>query len=207
MLSVDVGIASYDPVLSWRWFVSAYVVDLDQARGAIGSGNGELWWQIKQRYAEDLAEDEEVAKVVRFVLADSSDEDVEDCFVEAFELICRALSVQCENEGPFPGNWPEVIDSGFCTLNIDAIRFATFAGGTTLTFPGGVVRDGVYGEWTHRECVTAVEQWKATTAEQRKALDVETLKWIEAGIGLASTAARTPNYGVAGFLQRHSYLA
>lgn len=184
------------------WFLAAYAVDLDQVHGAIGSGNDELRQRVEQKFADELDEDEELADVVRYVFTGTLDEDddVEDGFVDAFKMICETLSALTEADGPFSSDWPEAIDSGLSELNINAIGFTDFEGGKVLTFAGGIEYPRIYGEWTHAQCVAAVEQWEATTAEQRLALDPEVLEWVEVGVRLASTAAKSPGYGVAGLI-------
>ncbi|MFB7719462.1 hypothetical protein [Nocardia sp. NPDC056100] len=184
------------------WFFQAYAVDLDQAHGAIGSGDDELLRRVEQKFEDELDDDEELAEVVRYVVSGTLDDgdDLEDYFVEAFKMICETLSVLEEGNGPFSSDWPGAIDTGLSELNIDSIRFREFEGGKVLTFPDGIEYARIYGEWTHTQCVAAVERWEGTTAEQRLALDPEVLDWVEIGIRLASMAAKTPGYGVAGFI-------
>jgi hypothetical protein len=187
-------------------FVSMYVVDLDQAHRAIGSGDDTLRTLIEKRCAAEFAEDASyfdgddtlsLRDALAAVIAGGPFHDGDDYrYNTAYLSICEGLAVWNIGHGPYRGDWLSQVDAGFRELGIDAIGFTDFEHDTPDPLP--YVEDCGYGEWTHHDCVRAVTQWKATTPDQRARLHPGVLEWLVLGVEAAEVAATSPGLGIAG---------
>lgn len=189
-------------------FISAYLVDLDQVKGAIGSRDDKLRRMIEDRYRVEFARDDEgeaeyiedgaptKAETIRALLDGGPfTENWEHFYARSYEKLCEFHSHWRSGHGPYHGDWLSEVDSRLEQLGVSAIGFKRFE----RSYPAGVPRnyDGGYGEWAHDDCVKATAQFAATTEKQR--LELEDDMWIGTAMKWAAVAAHSPGLGIAGF--------
>ncbi|MFC8045013.1 hypothetical protein [Nocardia sp. NPDC057353] len=86
--------------------VNCYVVDLDYARGVLGSGNDEVLRLVESECAHELARDADVARAVRLPITGKSGvADIEEHTLSAGTLVFEALSVHQACQAPLGIDW------------------------------------------------------------------------------------------------------
>ncbi|MCB9565680.1 MAG: hypothetical protein H6710_00360 [Myxococcales bacterium] len=194
--------------------LTLYLVDLERARGAIGSGDDKLLRQIGGRFKADLARADEWFSseiergaptrhdALRAVIEGGPfDARYGFQYGYAYEMICRHFGRYLNNNAfsPFRGDWLEEVDRGLGTLGIDALRVTTFMyGGPPAPLPRPSDFPG-YGEWSAERCAEGLAQWQATTPEARAAVEPMVLDAIAACVEWTREAQAKPGSGVAGF--------
>ncbi|MGI5231661.1 DUF7691 family protein [Actinoallomurus sp. CA-142502] len=193
--------------------LSLYLVDLEKARGAIGSGDDKLRRMIGGRFKTTIAHadewfDSEIKAgaptrydAIRAVI-DGGPYDAAYGFQYgyAYQTICQFHGRFLDNSefSPFRGDWLETVDQGLAELGI-GVRVTDFMYGTVPSELPPPDHLPCYGEWSPKECAQAVAGWEATAQEQRDALDEEVLMAIESCVGWAREAQARPGWSVAGF--------
>ncbi|MFJ3905573.1 hypothetical protein [Streptomyces sp. NPDC090025] len=198
--------------------LSVYLIDPKAARALVGSGDQSLLDVVRENFAADLASDD-----------DWFSAEIEDGAPTAFEALtavvrggpfeaarhhsfpygyaykrlCSLTGSFLDNSAfsPFRGDWLEVVDEGLTALRITAVSVAEFGYGGGLPQP--IPRDDLprCGEWTHEQCLAALEQFERTKeAGHAPPLDPEVVAAVRDVTGWLRHAAARPGFGVIGFV-------
>lgn len=173
--------------------LSPYLVDLDKARGAIGSKDEKLRRMIGGKFKNDMSRADdwfshEIGNgapsrydALRAVIDGGPfDEKYGFQYGYAYEMICGFFGKHLYNNpfSPFRGDWLGQVDAGLARLGITAVEVGefTYSPPSPLPLPEGFPG---YGEWSVEDCAKGLAQWEASAEDQRAALDREVLEAVE----------------------------
>ncbi|GAA4897219.1 hypothetical protein LX16_1162 [Stackebrandtia albiflava] len=175
--------------------LSPYLVDLRKARGAIGSEDEKLRRMIGGKFkaamahADDWFADQIAGgaptryDALRAVVDGGPFDDAYGFqYGYAFEMICGFFGRSLNNNAfsPFRSGWLARVDEGLAALGVTAVEVSEFSyGSPPAPLPRPAEFVPAYGEWSPKQCRTALAQWNAATAEAREALDPEVLEAVE----------------------------
>jgi hypothetical protein len=187
--------------------INVFVVDLDQLRGAIASGDKELVEAICQDQESFLAtiddiDDEAELKcgeaVAHLICGTPSDEYPGYLYGYALEAICRQVGRELENICPIcgAGDWLEEVDKALQDQRVP-IALSTLVYGEC---PVKIPTPGDYpfiGSWPHQSILPALTalQWLEMFGLDREM--TQTFQQIRSWL---ADAATTPGQSIVGFL-------
>ena len=198
--------------------LSVYLIDPTAARALVGSGDEQLLEIIRERFADQLAHDDDwfadaiadgapsAYEALRAVVHGGPFDAPKHLvfpYGYAYKRLCSLTGSFLDNSSfsPFRGDWLEVVDEGLKALRITAVSVAEFGYG------GGIPREiPTYdlprsGEWTHAQCREALEQFERTKAAgHAPPLDPEVVEAVMDVTGWLRHAASRPGFGVVGFV-------
>ncbi|RST15178.1 hypothetical protein E2C00_07260 [Streptomyces sp. WAC05374] len=195
--------------------LSVYLLDPKAARALVGSGDDQLLDVIRDRFGDDLAADDRyfssriaegaptAYEALRAVVHGGPyDEEYAFQYGYAYKRLCSLTGSFLDNSSfcPFRGDWLETVDEGLRALRIKAVSVADFGYGG---LPGGIPSYDLprCGEWTHEECLEALEQFERTKQEgHAPPLEPEVVDAVMDVIGWLRHAEARPGLGVVGFV-------
>ncbi|MET8506827.1 hypothetical protein ABZV60_19545 [Streptomyces sp. NPDC004787] len=198
--------------------LSVYLIDPKAARALVGSGDEQLLDIIRERFGDQLAHDDdwfssEIAdgapsayEALRAVVHGGpfdAEKQYSFQYGYAYKRLCSLTGSFLDNScfSPFRGDWLETVDEGLRALRITAVSVAElgYYGGLPEQLPRYDLPR--CGEWTHEECMAALEQFERTKAEgHAPPLDREVVDAVMDVIGWLRHAAARPGFGVVGFV-------
>ncbi|MFG2331642.1 hypothetical protein ACGFMM_18650 [Streptomyces sp. NPDC048604] len=198
--------------------LSVYLLDPEATRALVGSGDEELLKAVRGEFGAELAADDswfstEIAdgaptayEALRTMVHGGPYPETREYAFQygyAYKRLCAMTGLFLDNScfSPFRGDWLELVDEGLRALRITAVSVAElgYYGG----FPKGVP---VYdlprcGEWTHAQCLEALEQFERTKRDgHAPPLEPEVLDAVMDVIGWLRRAEARPGFGVVGFV-------
>ncbi|WMX48143.1 hypothetical protein RGF97_29730 [Streptomyces roseicoloratus] len=198
--------------------LSVYLIDPKAARALVGSGDEQLLEIIRDRFADRLAHDDDwfssaikdgaptAYEALRTVVHGGPYEAQRHHAFQygyAYERLCSLTGSFLDNSSfsPFRGDWLEMVDEGLKALRITAVSVAElgYYGG----FPDGLPTYDLprCGEWTHEECLAALEQFERTKADgHAPPLDREVVDAVMDVMGWLRHVESRPGFGVIGFV-------
>ncbi|MER7109706.1 DUF7691 family protein [Streptomyces sp. NPDC000229] len=197
--------------------LSVYLLDPKAARALVGSRDDQLLDVIRDRFGADMASDdryfsseiEEGAptayEALRAVVHGGpyvEDKHVAFQYGYAYKRLCSLTGSLLDNSSfcPFRGDWLEVVDEGLRALRITAVSVAEFGYGG---LPEGVPSYDLprCGEWTHEQCLEALEQFERTKRDgHAPPLEPEVVDAVMDVIGWLRHVEARPGFGVVGFV-------
>ncbi|MET2715680.1 hypothetical protein ABXV03_08025 [Streptomyces harbinensis] len=122
-------------------------------------------------------------------------------YAYAYQRICEFHGRRLDNSSfsPFRYGWLGRVDEGLTALGVTAVEVTSF---TYADFPAPLPRPEElpgHGTWSAADCARALEQWEATTPDQRAALDPEVREAVESIADWLRHTAAKPDAGVLGF--------
>ncbi|BAU81697.1 hypothetical protein SLA_0743 [Streptomyces laurentii] len=198
--------------------LTAHLLDIEATRALVGSNDEQLLATIRAEFARDLARDDDwfsdqieqgaptaldaLTAVVRGGPYDAVDEHAFQ-YGYAYKRLCTLTGSFLDNSSfcPFRGDWLETVDEGLKALRITAVSVADlgYYGGVPAGIPTYDLPRS--GEWTHEECVAALEQFERTKRDgHAPPLESYVVDAIRDVVGWLEHAAARPGYGVIGFV-------
>ncbi|MFE0137094.1 hypothetical protein ACFWY6_36890 [Streptomyces sp. NPDC059037] len=200
--------------------LSVYLLDVTATRALVGSRDGELLAVIRDSFGDQLAHaDSEFAHSIQngaptafealtaVVHGGPFSDDKNHAFQYgyAYKRVCDLTGSFLDNScfTPHRGSWLSDVDEGLTALGITAVSVADFDYGT-LPEPLPWTDTPSCGEWTHEQCVRALEQFEATkravdASGQAPPLEPEIVEAVMQCLGWLRHAAARPGFGVIGF--------
>jgi hypothetical protein len=198
--------------------LSVYLLDPTAARALVGSGDDQLLDVIRDRFADDLASSDdwfssEIEKgaptayeALRAVVHGGpydAEKQYSFQYGYAYKRLCSLTGSFLDNSSfsPFRGDWLEVVDEGLRALRITAVSVTEL--GYYDGLPKGLPTYDLprCGEWTHEECVEALEQFEATKRDgHAPPLEPAVVDAVMDVIGWLRHAQARPGFGVVGFV-------
>ncbi|MGW6318950.1 DUF7691 family protein [Streptomyces sp. NPDC055099] len=200
--------------------LSVYLLDVAATRALVGSRDDQLLTVIRDSFGDQLARaDEEFSfdieggaptafeALTAVVNGGPFSEDKDHAFQYgyAYERLCELTGSFLDNDRftPHRGSWLSDVDEGLSALGITAVSVQEFGYGQLpdplpLTYTPGC------GEWTHAQCIKALQQFDATkravdASGQAPPLEPEVVDGVMQCIGWMRHAVARPGYGVIGF--------
>ncbi|MFD5329474.1 hypothetical protein [Streptomyces sp. NPDC127092] len=198
--------------------LSVYLIDPKAARALVGSGDEQLLEIIRERFADQLAHDDDwfsseiedgapsAYEALRTVVHGGPFEAQRHHVFQygyAYKRLCSLTGSFLDNSSfsPFRGDWLEMVDEGLTALRITAVSVAEFGYGGGMPDPLPRYDLPRCGEWTHEECLAALEQFERTKAEgHAPPLDPEVVDAVMDVIGWLRHVESRPGFGVIGFV-------
>ncbi|WP_336318096.1 DUF7691 family protein [Streptomyces lavendofoliae] len=198
--------------------LSVYLLDPKAARALVGSRDDQLLDVIRDRFADDLASSDdwfssEIEKgaptayeALRAVVHGGpydAEKQYSFQYGYAYKRLCSLTGAFLDNSSfsPFRGDWLEVVDEGLKALRITAVSVAEL--GYYDGLPAGIPSYDLprCGEWTHEQCLEALEQFEATKRDgHAPPLEPEVVDAVMDVIGWLRHAQARPGLGVVGFV-------
>ncbi|MGI5482880.1 DUF7691 family protein [Streptomyces lavendofoliae] len=198
--------------------LSVYLLDPKAARALVGSRDDQLLDVIRDRFADDLASSDdwfssEIEKgaptayeALRAVVHGGpydAEKQYGFQYGYAYKRLCSLTGAFLDNSSfsPFRGDWLEVVDEGLKALRITAVSVAEL--GYYDGLPAGIPSYDLprCGEWTHEQCLEALEQFEATKRDgHAPPLEPEVVDAVMDVIGWLRHAQARPGLGVVGFV-------
>ncbi|MGA5405915.1 DUF7691 family protein [Streptomyces lavendulocolor] len=198
--------------------LSVYLLDPTAARALVGSGDDQLLDVIRDRFADDLASSDDwfsseiekgapTAYEALRAVVHGGPYDAEKQYAfqygYAYKRLCSLTGSFLDNSSfcPFRGDWLEMVDEGLRALRITAVSVAEL--GYYDGLPDGIPTYDLprCGEWTHEECVEALEQFEATKRDgHAPPLEPEVVDAVMDVVGWLRHAQARPGFGVVGFV-------
>ncbi|MGJ5826863.1 DUF7691 family protein [Streptomyces ossamyceticus] len=197
--------------------LSVYLLDVAATRALVGSRDEQLLEVVRDRFGDDLAWDDDwfrseiedgaptAYEALRAVVHGgpfSEDKQYAFQYGYAYQRLCSLTGSFLANSSftPHRGDWLSVVDEGLTALGITAVSAAAFEYGDlpaplSRSYPPGC------GEWTHEQCLRALEQFEATKAKggTPPPLDPEVVEAVMQCLGWLRHAESRPGFGVIGF--------
>ncbi|MFG2116869.1 hypothetical protein ACGFRB_30240 [Streptomyces sp. NPDC048718] len=198
--------------------LTAYLLDIPATHALVGSKDEQLLATIRDRFADDLARDDDwfsdqiedgaptaFEALTAVVHGGPYDADDEHSFQYgyAYKRLCGLTGFFLDNSSfcPFRGDWLEMVDEGMKALRVTAVSVAElgYFGGLPAGIPGYDLPR--CGEWTHESCVAALEEFEQTKRDgHAPPLEPEVVEAVMSVIGWLRMAASRPGFGVIGFV-------
>ncbi|MGI5355096.1 DUF7691 family protein [Streptomyces sp. CA-252508] len=198
--------------------LSVYLLDPKAARALVGSGDDQLLDVIRDRFADDLASSDDwfsseiekgapTAYEALRAVVHGGPYDAEKQYAfqygYAYKRLCSLTGSFLDNSSfcPFRGDWLEMVDEGLRALRITAVSVAEL--GYYDGLPDGIPTYDLprCGEWTHEECLQALEQFEATKRDgHAPPLEPAVVDAVMDVIGWLRHAQARPGFGVVGFV-------
>ncbi|MBO1330230.1 hypothetical protein [Streptomyces sp. VRA16 Mangrove soil] len=198
--------------------LSVFLLDPSATHALVGSCDDQLLEVIRDKFADDLARDDDwfrdqidqgaptayeaLRTVVHGGPFPTGGSPGASQYGYAYKRLCSLTGSHLDNSSfcPYRSGWLEAVDEGLRTIGVTAVSVAGLGGWDGLPkgvpwseFPG-------CGEWTHEECATAFEQFEAGDRADRGAgLAPEVFAAVSDCARWVAAAARRPGYGVIGF--------
>ncbi|MCX5377937.1 hypothetical protein [Streptomyces sp. NBC_00091] len=196
--------------------LSVYLLDLTATHALVGSRDDALLEVIREKFADDLARDDDwfdsaiergaptAYEALRAVVYGGPfSEDGEHAFqyAYAYKRLCSLTGSFLDNSSfsPYRGDWLSVVDEGLKALNVTAVSvedfdFSDLPGGLPSTYTPGC------GEWTYESCVKALEQFEETKRQgHAPPLEPEVVEAVMDVLGWLRQVEARPGYGIVGF--------
>ncbi|HEY9369395.1 DUF7691 family protein [Streptomyces sp.] len=198
--------------------LSVYLIDPKSARALVGSGDDQLLQVIRDRFARDLASDDQWFSSEIADGAPTAYEALETVvrggpipenspyafqYGYAYKRLCELTGSFLDNSCfmPFRGDWLEIVDEGLKALRITAVSVAQFGGYSGMPSPIPFSDLPRCGEWTHEQCLEALEQFEQTKRDgHAPPLDSEVVDAVMDVIGWLRLVEARPGFGVVGFV-------
>ncbi|GAA3398193.1 DUF7691 family protein [Streptomyces roseoviridis] len=198
--------------------LSPFLLDIKATHALVGSGDEQLLQIIHERFADDLARDDDwfsssiadgaptASEALRAVIAGGPFEGRKEHsfpYGYAYKRLCSLTGSFLDNScfSPFRGAWLETVDEGLKALRITAVSLTDFGYGDAMPDPIPTYDLPNCGEWTHEQCLAAVEQFEQTKRDgHAPPLDPEVVDAVMDVIGWLRHAAARPGFGVIGFV-------
>lgn len=197
--------------------LSVYLLDVAATRALVGSGDDQLLDIVRGRFGDDLARDDEwfaseiedgaptAYEALRAVVHGGPfGEDKEHGFQYgyAYKRLCSLTGSFLDNScfTPHRGDWLTLVDEGLSALGITAVSVEEFGyGGLPAPLPSTYMPG--CGEWTHEQCLRALEQFEATKAKDGAPppLEPEVVEAVTQVLQWLRHAGSRPGFGVIGF--------
>ncbi|MFD8396299.1 hypothetical protein ACFV2N_45750 [Streptomyces sp. NPDC059680] len=198
--------------------LSVYLLDVAATRALVGSRDDQLLKVIRDEFGDDLERDDRwfadaIAdgaptsyEALRAVVSggpfpqDGSSGSFQ--YGYAYKRLCSLTGSHLNNSSfsPYRAGWLEAVDDGLKALEVTAVSVSDFGMSTGMPdglpwsdFPG-------CGQWTHGQCVAALEQFQAADrAGLEPSLEPEVESALSDCVDWIVAAAQRPGYGVIGF--------
>lgn len=198
--------------------LSVYLIDPKAARGLVGSGDEQLLELIGERFADDLAADDRwfedqigdgaptAFEALRAVVHGGPYGAARHHAFQygyAYKRLVSLTGSFLDNSSfsPFRGDWLGVVDEGLKALRITAVSVAEL--GYYDGLPDGIPSYDLprCGEWTHEQCLAALEQFERTKADgHAPPLEREVVDAVFDVIGWLRQVETRPGFGIVGFV-------
>ncbi|MEE1828781.1 hypothetical protein PUR61_42455 [Streptomyces sp. BE20] len=197
--------------------LSVYLLDPEATRALVGSGDDQLLQVVKDRFGADLASDDEwfeseieagaptaYEALHAVVHAGPFVENREHAFQYgyAYKRLCGLTGSFLDNSSfsPFKGDWLSVVDEGLKALRITAVSVSEFGySGLPAPVPSSYLPG--CGEWTHEQCLRALEEFEETKRQgHAPPLDPEVVEAVMDVIKWLRHVEARPGFGVVGFV-------
>ncbi|MEV6757253.1 hypothetical protein [Streptomyces sp. NPDC051214] len=200
--------------------LSVYLLDVAATRALVGSRDDQLLTVIRDSFGAQLAQaDDEFLFDIKdgaptafealtaVVNGGPFSDDEEHAFQYgyAYERLCDLTGSFLDNDRftPHRGSWLSDVDDGLSAMGITAVSVKEF-GYSQLPEPLPRTYIPGCGEWTHAQCVKALDQFEVTkravdASGQAPPLEPEVVDGVMQCIGWMRHAAARPGYGVIGF--------
>ncbi|MFJ8039422.1 hypothetical protein ACIRBX_02770 [Kitasatospora sp. NPDC096147] len=198
--------------------LSVYLLDLDATHKLVGSGDEQLLTVVRDRFGDDLASSDdwfssEIAQgaptafeaLTAVVHGGPYPAPAQYAFQYgyAYKRLCSLTGSFLDNSSfsPFRGSWLEVVDEGLRALRITAVSVAEL--GYYDGLPAGVPHYELprCGEWTHEQCLAALEQFEQTKRDDHAPpLEPEVVEAVMDVLGWLRHAQQRPGFGIVGFV-------
>jgi hypothetical protein len=195
-----------------------YLLDPQAARALVGSRDDQLLQVVRESFGDDLASSDDwfsseidkgaptAFEALRAVVQGGpflENKEYAFQYGYAYKRLCSLTGSFLDNSSfcPFRGDWLEVVDEGLRALRITAVSVAEF--GYYGGMPEGVPAYDLprCGEWTHEQCLEALEQFEATKRDgHAPPLEPEVVDAVMDVIGWLRHAEARPGFGVVGFV-------
>ncbi|GHE31289.1 hypothetical protein GCM10017771_47620 [Streptomyces capitiformicae] len=193
-----------------------YLLDVAATRALVASRDEQLLDVIRSKFGDDLARDDDWFKseiedgaptayeALRAVVHGGPFSEEEHAFQYgyAYKRLCSLTGSFLDNSSftPHRGDWLSVVDEGLTALGITAVSVEEF-GYSDLPAPLPRTYMPGCGQWTHEQCLRALEQFEATKAKgQPPALEPEVVEAVMECIGWLRHAESRSGFGVIGFV-------
>ncbi|MEU6680962.1 hypothetical protein [Streptomyces sp. NPDC046925] len=200
--------------------LSVYLLDVAATRALIGSRDQQLLSVIRDNYGAQLAHaDDEFSSAVKEgaptalealtavvnggPFSDNPDHAFQ--YGYAYKRLCDLTGSFLDNHcfTPHRGDWLSDVDAGLTALGVTAVSPEDFWFGS-LPSPLPRAHTPDCGQWTHEQCVKALEQYEAAKTAidaggRAPTLEPEVEQAALQCIGWIRHAAGRPGYGVIGF--------
>ncbi|MGW2400168.1 DUF7691 family protein [Kitasatospora sp. NPDC001664] len=198
--------------------LSVYLLDIEATRALVGSGDEGLVEAVRGGFGRELAADDEWFSSE---IADGAPTALEALravvnggpftgpgqyafqYGYAYKRLCSLTGSFLDNSSfsPFRGSWLEMVDEGLRALRITAVSVAELGYYDGLPKPIPHYELPRCGEWTHEECLAALEQFEQTKRDgHAPPLEPEVVEAVMDVIGWLRGAQARPGFGVVGFV-------
>ncbi|WP_282204149.1 DUF7691 family protein [Kitasatospora fiedleri] len=198
--------------------LSPFLIDTAAVRGLVGSGDEQVLRVVGERFGARLAADDDwfsdeiaegaptAAEALHAVVHGGpypADSPYVFQYGYAYKRLCELTGSFLDNSSfsPFRGSWLEMVDEGLRALRITAVSVAEF--GYYGGLPSGIPSDDLprCGEWTHKQCLAALEQFEQTERDgHAPPLEPAVADAVSDVVGWLRQVEGRPGFGVVGFV-------
>ncbi|MGW6913957.1 DUF7691 family protein [Kitasatospora sp. NPDC054939] len=198
--------------------LSVYLLDLKATHALVGSGDDQLLQVVRDSFAADLASADnwfssEIAdgaptafEALQAVVHGGpfpAPKQYSFQYGYAYKRLCALTGSFLDNSSfsPFRGSWLDVVDEGLRALRITAVSVAELGYYDGLPEPIPHYELPRCGEWTHEQCLEALEQFEQTKRDNHAPpLEPEVVEAVMDVLGWLRRAQAQPGFGVVGFV-------